>query len=556
VNVAKRAQLAIVLLLAVFALLAFRLAQIQVFAADEYRSAGDRQRTRVQSLPHPRGEIRDARGVPIAYSEPGFELWAEPGLLEKPEAVARDIAAAIGEDDAEVLARFWQARDRVLVARGLSIEQAEAVRDIAVRGLKLDEGFRRVYRLDAASSHVLGFVGRDGKGLEGLEYVWEQVLAGKPGRRMVLSDARNRSIDLGDGHTTPGLPGANLDITIDGALQRVVHEEMERGAERLRPRSGAAVVMDPRTGDVTALVSWPTYLPEERGRTSPEVARNRAVQDAYEPGSTFKPLVFGWALDRWVVKRGEIIDCENGAWRAIGSRVIHDTHAMGRVPLETGLVKSSNVMAAKIGRRLGAERLHECVTSFGFGSRTGVGLPGEASGIVGPRTTWSPHTVLSVPFGQELAVTPLQLVTGYAALVNGGLKMRPRLIRRLIGSDGEVLREYPCAEGERLLKESTSAWLRTTLRRVVEEGTGKRARIPGRAVGGKTGTAQKYERDPATGRMRVSKTKYVASFVGFAPADDPTMVCAVVWDEPKGSIYGGSAAAPVVKRIIARAFGW
>jgi cell division protein FtsI (penicillin-binding protein 3) len=232
---------------------------------------------------------------------------------------------------------------------------------------------------------------------------------------------------------------------------------------------------------------------------------------------------------------------------------VHDSHPLGVVPLEGVLIHSSNIALAKIGLRLGADRLYEGVGAFGFGRKTGVGLAGESRGLVGPRAAWSPHTVISVPFGQELAVTPLQLATGYAALANGGLLFRPRLIDRLEDEHGGLLRAFPRCEPERVISADTSAWMRRTLLKVVEEGTGRKARVEGLAVCGKTGTSQKYERDPATGTMRVSSTKVIASFVGFAPADRPSLLCVVMWDEPETQRWGGSAAAPVVARILKRA---
>jgi cell division protein FtsI (penicillin-binding protein 3) len=281
------------------------------------------------------------------------------------------------------------------------------------------------------------------------------------------------------------------------------------------------------------------------------------VQDALEPGSTFKPFVMAWALEKGLVRPGERFFCENGAWRAFPKRVIRDTHPHGWLTIEEGLVVSSNILLGKVGRRLGRDRLHEGVRAFGFGERTGAGLPGEARGILGSRESWSGHTVVTVSFGQALAVTPLQLATGYAALVNGGLRVRPRLIRELVDEEGRVLRERAPPAPERVISERTSRWVRETLVRVVEDegGTGARARVEGPAVGGKTGTAQTYEPDPETGRMRASATKVVTSFVGFAPAGRPRLVCAVIWDRPAALRFGGSSAAPVVARILKRAFG-
>ena len=437
------------------------------------------------------------------------------------------------------------------------MEEAQCVRELELRGLRLEEGTRRSYTLGPAAAHLIGVVGADGHGLEGLEFSWEDVLSSRAGERELREDAHRRRFDLGDGTDVPGLPGTNLVLTIDSRLQRALHEEMSRAAEKIGPAGGAGVAMDPRTGDILALVSWPSFEPRERGSAPAEAARNRAVQDAYEPGSTFKSFAVAWALEQGVVRPGESIDCEDGSWSVPGlERTLRDAHPHGILALEMVLVVSSNIGAAKIGRRLGADRLFAGVTAFGFGKRTGVGLPGEARGIVRPRTRWSPHTVISVPFGQELAVTPLQLATGYAALVNGGLLVRPRIIWRIEDEERRVLREFVPETPKRVISQATSRRLRAVLRRVVEDpsGTGRRARVRGLAVAGKTGTAQKYERDPATGVMSPSKEKFVASFVGFAPADDPEIVCLVLWDEPAAARSGGAAAAPVVARFLERAF--
>lgn len=552
---ANRVTIAYACVLACFAALGARLVHVQVLAADGRRAAGSVQATSLEPLRAPRGEIRDRLGSPIAYSEWGFDLWAEKSRVGAPRAAADAIAGAMGTDAGPVLCRLVGEKKRVRLGRGLSIEAAERVRVLGLHGLKLDDTWRRVYPLGAAAVHLTGVVGVDGRGLEGLEYAWDSGLAARDGERELMRDGRHRKIDLPGGADVPAIPGTNLVLSIDSGLQRVVHEEMAREAERVRPAGGAAVVMDPATGDVLALASWPTFVPAERGSAPPSAARNRAVQDALEPGSTFKPFVMAWAIEKGLVSRGERIFCENGAWRAFPKRVIRDTHPHGWLTTEQSIVVSSNIFLAKVGRKLGRDRLYECVRAFGFGEKTGARLPGEARGILGPRTSWSGHTVVTVSFGQALAVTPLQLATGYAALVNGGLRVRPRVIRELVDEKGRVLREFAPAPPERVISAETSRWVRETLVRVVEEGTGKRARVEGLAVGGKTGTSQKYERDPETGGTRVSATKVVASFVGFAPADKPRLVCAVIWDEPAIARFGGSSAAPVVARILKRAFG-
>ena len=512
-----------------FAALAVRLAQIQVFAGEEYRLAGAQQATARVEVPEPRGEIRDTHGSPLAYSEKGFDLWADAARVGPLQRASDNIAAALDTDAFEMLRLLAGAEGRVCLGRGLSMEQAQRVRALSVRGLALDETWRRRYPLGRFSVHLLGVVGRDGTGLEGLEFAWDEVLSGRSGRRRLREDGHRRMIDLGREPESPGMPGANLVLTIDAGIQRIVGEEMARCARRIRPLGGAGIVMDPSTGEVRALVSWPVYEPRSRGSASPREARNRAIQDSLEPGSTFKPFVVARAIEQGAVSPGARIDCEDGAWRVSRGRVVHDSHPRGTLSVEEILVYSSNIGAAKIGRKLGADRMFDALRVFGFCRKPGAGFPGEAKGIVRPRTAWSPHTVISVSFGQELAVTPLQLVTGYAALVNGGLRVRPRVIDRLVDGKGRALRKFPRQEPERVLSESTSRWVRKALRRVVEEGTGRRARTPGLAIGGKTGTAQKYERDPQTGRMRPSRTKVVASFVGFAPAEEPRLVCLVMW---------------------------
>jgi len=555
VSFSLRLSVAYVCVLACFAALAARLVHVQAFAADDHRTAGSAQAMSREELRAPRGEIRDRLGAPIAYSEWGFDLWAEKSRIGSPVAASRAVAGAVGAGPDALLAKLVRADVRARLARGLSLESAERVRALGLHGLKLDDTWRRVYPLGAAAAHLTGVVGVDGHGLEGLEFAWDSALACREGERETAIDGHHRRIDLG-GTDVPAVPGANIVLAVDSGLQRILHEEMAREAERIEPVGGAAVAMDPRTGDVLALVSWPTFEPVNRGSALPSAARNRAVQDALEPGSTFKPFVMAWTLEQGLVKPGERIFCENGEWKAFARRTIRDSHPHGWLSIEEGLIVSSNILLGKVGRRLGRDRLHAGVSAFGFGERTGARLPGEAKGIVGPRTSWSGHTVVTVSFGHALAVTPLQLATGYAALVNGGLRVRPRLIRELVDEEGRELREFARSVPDRVISEETSRWVRETLRRAVDDprGTGNRARVKGLAVGGKTGTAQTYERDPETGGMRPSRTSVIASFVGFAPADTPRIVCAVIWDRPTRSRFGGSSAAPVVGRVLKRAF--
>jgi len=535
--------------LAALTALGARLVHLQVLAGGEYREAGTRQRSAPFVLTEPRGEILDCHGVPLAFSEPGFDLWVDPRALTDMPAAA-ELLRGLGVDLEERLA---SARGSFLAARALSVEQAEALRAAACAGLRLQGVSRRTYPLGSACAHVVGCLGEDGAGLEGLEFAWEDALASRSGLRELGSDGLHRRIDLPDSRERPGLPGARLVLALDASLQRIAFEEMSRAAGELAPAGGAAVIIESATGDVKAIVSWPSYDPAARRVATASAALNRAVQCAFEPGSTFKPFVLSWALERGVIRQLEQIDCEGGRWQALEGRVVHDSRPKGVVPIEDVLVYSSNIGAAKVGLRLGPDRLFECVKAFGFGERTGAGLPGESPGLVRPRTEWSPHTVISVPFGQELAVTPLQLAAGYAALVNGGLRVRPRIIDRLEDESGRVLCEFAREEPARVVSEETSRWVVRALARAAAEGTSRRARSVSVEFGGKTGTAQKWERDANTGALGPSATKVVAWFAGFAPVERPAIVCLVMWDEPQTLRGGGTAAAPVAARILERA---
>lgn len=536
------------------AVLAGRLAYIQLLAGDEYLQAGELQRKTFLELPQPRGEILDFFGCPLAYSEPGFDVWVDPSELRGNSELAAQLSAVLGQYSLDIEQKLSSSKSAFRAARAISIEQADALQGLGLSGVRLIPVHRRVYPLASACAQLVGCVGDDGFGLEGLELAWDDALAAKPGRRELGSDALHRKIDLPDSRELPGQGGVRLVLTLDAGMQRVVFEEMSKAASELQPLGGSAIVLECSTGDVRALVSWPSFDPARRISASHEEALCRPIQCAYEPGSTFKPFVLSWAVEKGLARPGELIDCEGGHWQPLEGRIIHDARPRGVVPLEDVLVYSSNIGAAKIGRRLGPDRLFECVRAFGFGEKTKVGFPGESPGLVGSRTTWSPHTVISVPFGQELAVTPLQLATGYAALVNGGLRVRPRLIDRLEDEGGRLLHQYARAAPERLISPETSNWVVQVLTRAVEQSLPRWARTEGVKFGGKTGTAQKYERDPSTGRLRPSATKVVASFVGFAPAERPELVCLVMWDEPAKLRGGGVAAAPVVARIFGRIF--
>jgi cell division protein FtsI (penicillin-binding protein 3) len=404
--------------------------------------------------------------------------------------------------------------------------------------------YDRRYPFGALLSHVLGFESDDPACNEGLERTLDPVLRGVSRTFEVSVDGRRRPIDVPAVATS----GGKATLTIDVLLQKVVEEAMDELVGEFRPKWAAAVILDPRTGAILAISNRPTFDPNDPSRAPADARLNRAIVVPYEPGSTLKPFSAAFALDKGLVRPETMYDCENGLWK-VGPRILHDHHPYGRISLAEIIIHSSNIGAAKIGcQTLGRTRLYECMKAWGFGMPTGSDLPAEDNGRLFPLSKWSIYSDTSVPMGHEIALTPLQLAAAMGAIANGGTLYRPFAVRRLEAADGSLLHEASPQAVRRVIGEKASREMVEILKRVVTEGTGKKAQVPGVAVAGKTGTSQKI--DPVT--RRYTHEKYISSFVGFAPADDPKMVMAVVVDEPHGAYYGGTVAAPVVSKIVER----
>jgi cell division protein FtsI (penicillin-binding protein 3) len=391
---------------------------------------------------------------------------------------------------------------------------------------------------------VLGLAGIDSQGLEGIELLYDHDLRGVAESLSVGRDAHGRRM-LTEGAWQP-LPrqGARVELTIDASLQQVAEAELAAGVAARQARAGIAVVMQPATGELLALANVPAFDPNKADSATAERRRNRVVTDSYEPGSTFKGVLAAAAVEARAVRPEDRIFCENGHY-TVGRRVVHDHEPYGWLTFADVIKHSSNIGAGKVGERLGAERLAAAINAFGFGVPTHVDLPGEIPGIVRPRSKWARINVVTTSFGQGIAVTPMQLLRAYAAIANGGQLMRPYVVRRVIGPDGNVVRENQPEVIGRPISPETARVVTGLLRAVVEGGTGTQARIDGISVAGKTGTAQKV--DGKTGRY--SARDRMSSFIGFVPADAPRFVILVVIDSPRTATYGGLVAAPVFRRI-------
>ncbi|HUR85815.1 MAG TPA: penicillin-binding protein 2 [Solirubrobacteraceae bacterium] len=490
-------------------------------------------------VPARRGAISDRHGVELAVSQPADDIAATPYLVTSKLAVARRIAPLLGQRQADVLRKLSADGGFVYLARNLPATKAEKIRKLGIDGLQFIPSSRRDYPRRWLASQVLGVVGIDGEGRTGLEFARDDVLRGSDGKRRIVRDALGEPIVLQE--TKRSEPGKDVQLTLDAQLQGKVEDVLAQIGLAWRPKGATAVVMDPHSGKILALANWPRVDANDLGGAPAYAGQNRAVGFNYEPGSTFKAFTVAGALEDGVVDPGEYFHLPPSI--TVADREIKEAHVRGTVDLTTAqiLKTSSNVGTVRIGLRLTAPRFDHWVRTFGFGRPTGVELSGEESGQVLKLERYSGSSMGNLPIGQGESVTPLQLATAYAAIANGGIMRRPRLIDR-IGGD-----RVRAARGRRVISEQTAAQVRRMLEGVVEAGgTGESAAIDGYSLAGKTGTAQKV--DPATGEY--STSRYIASFVGFAPARNPKLLVTVMVDEPKGEIFGSEVAAPAFQEIM------
>ena len=514
-----------------------RLVWLQVHRHEHYATRAAAQQRRVLDLEPPRGTIYDARGRVLAVSVEVDSVFADPRHVEDAAATARQLARVLDLDARQLEERLGQDRDFVFVARKLDPPQAAAVRELDLPGIHFLRESKRYYPMRGLAAQVVGFVGTDHKGLAGLEAHYDRVVAGRAGRRTVLRDAHRRTLLSPHLSYVEAEPGADLHLTLDAVVQHTLERELAAAVERTHARGGVAVLLDPKSGAVLGLASVPSYDPN-RFRDFPASRwRVPAATDSYEPGSTFKLVTTAAVLSHGLLAPDDVLDCEMGGIRLAGV-LIRDHHPFGLLSVRQVLAKSSNVGTIKLSLLLGNQRLYEALRAFGFGERTGVDLPGESPGIVRPLDSWSALSKAYVSFGQEVSVTPLQLARAMAAVANGGRLRRPHVVARVAGAGVEEEVGGSFDQGQ-ALPPGVAGQLADLLAGVVAEGTGRQAGVPGYAVAGKTGTAQKVIGG------RYSHRHFVASFVGFAPVHDPRLVGLVALDEPWPLYHGGQVAAPV-----------
>ena len=509
-------------------------------------SAAASQQVSDAKLPAERGMIVDRKGVELAVSEPAADVSATPYLVRDPVRAARKLAPILDTTPEKVVQKLaTKDTGYVYLARGLSAQKVARIKRLDLTGIALEPGHVRFYPRQFLASQVLGSVGTEGRGLSGIEYARDRILDGADGRRRLVKDALGQSISIRD--PKPAKPGARLELTIDAAIQDKVEQVLAGVGRSYSPKGATAIVMDPHTSEVLALANWPRVDANKPWQAPPYATQDRAVGYTYEPGSTFKSITVAGALEDGTVKPETPFNLPPQI--QVADRTIGESHPRGYVTLSTAeiLAQSSNVGAIKVGLEMGARTFDRWVRRFGFGRPTGVDLPGEERGLVLRPDQYSGSSMGNLPIGQGIAVTPMQMAAAYAAIANGGTLRAPRMVRRVDGDPAGA------TKGRRVISRRTSFQLKAMLEGAFAPGgTAAEVSIPGYKLAGKTGTANKI--DPRTGEY--SKSDYIASFIGFAPALDPRLLVAVVVDEPHGGIYGAQVAAPAFGQITSFALSY
>ncbi len=544
----NRAILPFIILAVSFAAVALRLFFIQVWNHSELSERVKRMVCRVRPENPCRGLIYDREGRVLAMSLKSHTFFADPTMIKNPLGVQATLRASGIPVNIGML-RASGDTSYVPILRNIDDVSMRRIKALRLEGTGFTPEYKRKYPEGRLACHLLGLVGKDGNGLEGIERTANAYLTGEKVKQLRYRDARGREISerLADPEK---MRGADVYLTIDRNLQFIAEQEIDRAWKESRAKRAIAIVQDPANGEILALACRPDYDPGDPAGTMKGV-RNPAVCDIFEPGSTFKVITIAGALENRIVKPSDVIFCENGRYKVM-KHAISDHEKKGNLSVAQVMEYSSNVGTAKIGQMLGKDALYRHIRQFGFFSLSGIDLPGEAKGLLKKPEDWSGLSLPVISFGQEVGVTALQVINAYSSIANGGILMEPHVIREIRSPDGVTVYRGGQRQIRRTVSAETASIMRNILRGVVERGTGAMARVPGFTVGGKTGTAQK--RDPSTGRY--SSSAYVASFCGMIPADNPRVTIFVVLDEPQGDYWASSRAAPVFSRIAARAMNY
>ena len=521
-----------------------RLGYLQLYRHRDYLLRAQHQQQRIIEISPKRGAIYDRNMHALAMSIKVDSAFAIPNEIKDKALAAQLLSGVLGIPADLVESRLESSQNFVWIERKLTPEKSEAVTALNLKGVYTQAENKRFYPKADLASHVVGFVDVDEKGLGGIEYSLDNQIRGKSEKIVMMADAHQKWFDGGEARRDRG---ANVVLTLDEKIQYIAERELAAAINKTHALAGTVVVMNPNNGELLAVANWPTFNANAASAGTPaEFRMNRAVSALYEPGSTFKLITLAAAFDQGVTNPDEVFDCENGATYVAGHK-IHDHKRFGLLTVADILAQSSDVGAIKIAERLGAPKFYDYIHSFGFGTPTGVDLPGESRGLLRPLVNWSPISIGAISMGQEVGVTPMQLISAVSAIANGGMLYKPHIVAEVRRGETVLPREglLAASEPRRVIQPETAATLRRLMEGVILNGTGKLARLDGWTSAGKTGSAQKI--DPDTGRY--SRTQLIASFTGFAPINNPAVAILVSLDSPIGLHEGGMVAAPVFKRV-------
>jgi cell division protein FtsI (penicillin-binding protein 3) len=536
---------AVFLIFLVFLLLCIgRLFFIQFFRSTYLAGIAKKQHSLYVELEPLRGAIMDRNLKPQALNVPADSVYASPNdtSLKDREIITRQLSSILNLDASSLREKLSRKKSFVWLARKITPEQSQALKKINLKGIGFIKESRRSYPNGYLASHIIGFAGLDNTGLEALEAHYDKYLKGEPGWAVFLRDARQKKLDIWERMVLPK-DGCNIVLTIDEVIQYIAERELDKAYRTFHAKGASIVVMDPRTGEILAMANRPTYDLNDHSDSDKDRMRDRAICDMFEPGSVFKIVTLSAALEEKKISETDKFFCENGSFR-VASHILHDHQPHGWLTFRQVIEESSNIGTTKAAQILGPDIISRYVNLFGFGEKLGIDLPGEISGVAKEPRAWSKVSIGAIPIGQEVGVTSLQLAAAISVIANGGELMRPYVIKEIKDKYAETIKKFSPTLIRKVISPGTASRAKNVLVGVVEEGTGKLAKIPGITAAGKTGTAQKLEPNGA-----YSHNKFMGSFIGFAPADDPMVAIAVTLDEPRPYYYGGVVAAPVFKNV-------
>ncbi len=532
-----------------FGALAAKLFEIQIVNHNEFVYSAKRQQDKPSSVKSERGLIKDRDGMVLSFTRDDFSYYAHLQMLKKEKdknKVARKFSEVFGKSEKHYMKLLNSKKKIVCLEKKASKEKAIKLRNFIVDGLIENADFTRIYPYKDLAAHTIGYVDKNSKkGLDGIEKCFDEELTGEDGFLFIERDVLGRTVTVDENKSYPSIPGNDIYLTIKKNYQRIVEEELKSGIKEFQAKSAIGIIMDPNNGEILAMTNAPSFDPTNYNEYSDWKRRNRVLTDTYEPGSTIKSIIISILLEEKLARANEWVNCENGVYRRRGA-LIRDTHKFERLTVRGVLEQSSNVGISKLSDRIPEDLFYKYLRDFGFGNKTKIDLAGESAGNLKKPDTYSMISKSSMSYGYGISVTPLQMITAFAALVNGGSLLRPYLVKKITDRDNKVIHENSSFRLRRVINEETSKTIRKFMVGVVEEGTGEQARLDDILVGGKTGTSQKL----IDGSY--SSKEYNSSFIGFFPAENPQLLCLILFDSPKVGKYGGQVAAPVFKNIVSR----